>query len=254
MNVMRTLLLIGGLWLGTLSLSSAQISLVGVTPDANNRIAVTTTATNTLHETAIDFRNDFSDTVQLMVIRVTNNLATNHYSYWCWGDPTSLTDYQCYPPSTDTATFSLTLLPNSTTSGEWFKPTLEHGNTPGQSTVDYLLYTTGGTSPDTIELGFDYNFTDQTTSRFAPQGGATLENPFPNPARANTNVAYTLPQGVSRGTLRVYNLLGEALRAQPITNPRGTARLDLLGMPAGVYMLSLDVDGKSLVTKRLVVR
>jgi hypothetical protein len=96
--------------------------------------------------------------------------------------------------------------------------------------------------------------TDGTTTLSAPitvdRGtvtGPQLLGTFPNPARTRTTVRYALPEGVAAtdATMRLYDVLGRQVRTLPLnaTAGRHQQRVDVRGLPSGLYMLRLSTDG-----------
>jgi hypothetical protein len=51
----------------------------------------------------------------------------------------------------------------------------------------------------------------------------------------------------------VYNMLGAVVKTENITDASGAVRMDVSTLENGVYFTSLEVAGKQVSTKRLVV-
>ena len=89
----------------------------------------------------------------------------------------------------------------------------------------------------------------------------TLEQNYPNPFNPETTIEYHLKSS-ARVTLTIYNMLGQAVRR--LVDGRQVAGVyrvkwdatDDLGqqLPSGIYHYKLDVDGRSLVEKMVLMR
>ena len=85
--------------------------------------------------------------------------------------------------------------------------------------------------------------------------GFILHQNYPNPFNPSTRIRYELLQG-SDVKLEICNLLGESVSTLINTyQSAGTyeATCDGLGLPSGVYIYTLVVDGKRLQTKKMTL-
>ena len=83
---------------------------------------------------------------------------------------------------------------------------------------------------------------------------STLSDAVPNPAKtyALVEVNWSLEDG-AQAVLTLRNMMGQTVRSYPLTEAGAQGiRVDLLGLPEGVYIYSLQVGGKILQSKRLV--
>ena len=88
----------------------------------------------------------------------------------------------------------------------------------------------------------------------AAAGAVALEPPYPNPATGTATVAYRRSAGSGRAIVHLTNMLGQEVCRWPIApGGSGTLRLELAGLPAGVYLCTLRVPGWPPATRRLVV-
>jgi Secretion system C-terminal sorting domain len=81
----------------------------------------------------------------------------------------------------------------------------------------------------------------------------SVSNPSPNPASSVFNMSYKLGTGNTQAKMVVYNMLGESVMVETITDAEGTIRMDVSTLDQGVYFCSLEADGKTLLSRRLVV-
>ena len=77
------------------------------------------------------------------------------------------------------------------------------------------------------------------------QGAAPMISVYPNPAHGSITVA-----GAQAGLISLYNIAGQLLvskAAAPLIN------LDVTGLPAGVYILSIVYEEGSKTVKRILI-
>lgn len=85
----------------------------------------------------------------------------------------------------------------------------------------------------------------------AVQAGLTV---FPSPSKgADVQFDVVLPSAVGASTLVIHNSLGERIRTTTLRTGQPIARLSTEGLTPGMYFASIDVQGRSLVTRRFVV-
>jgi hypothetical protein len=142
---------------------------------------------------------------------------------------------------------------------------------------------------DSTYKGFDlvYDYADGTTSilrinlvaaddtssvyqslyvKYAPE--SSLERPnekqsalslnvdaFPNPTSNNVTVKYSLPANYSNGKITIRNMIGRTLKSIAIKGgTSGKHVISTTDLPSGVYFYSIMGNGKTLSTKKLVVK
>ncbi len=71
----------------------------------------------------------------------------------------------------------------------------------------------------------------------------------PNPSTGNFHVE--MPNGISVGQLRIYNVLGEEVRTMQIVN---SAEVSLQGETPGIYFLKFDSEGKTFSEKIILTQ
>jgi len=71
---------------------------------------------------------------------------------------------------------------------------------------------------------------------------------YPNPARATSTIAYTVPAGKQDVSVAVYNTLGQRVRSLANTAQAGRQQFALGSLPAGSYLVKLQIGDQ--VTSR----
>ncbi len=83
---------------------------------------------------------------------------------------------------------------------------------------------------------------------------ASLKQNIPNPFTSSTIIPYYIPQYAQRASLHFFNETGIEITQRAIPGT-GEGQILFTGeqLPAGIYFYSLQVDGKNIATKRMVV-
>ncbi len=161
--------------------------------------------------------------------------------YFCTGT-------NCYSP-TQTLSLNVPMNPNGT---ELLTSYHYPNNQVGASQVRYTIINQSDAN-DTVSFIINYNSVPtgiSTHSIVKP----SISNPAPNPASATFSINYkmgtTNPQNAK---MVIYNMLGERVMESAVEEMEGVVKMDVATLGQGVYFCSLESDGKTLTTRRLVV-
>ena len=82
------------------------------------------------------------------------------------------------------------------------------------------------------------------------EGGVNI---YPNPSNDLINIELQLDRSISKGLVRVYNVLGKpvSIKELSISGNQVTETIDLSGNSAGIYLLNIELDGETF-TQRIV--
>jgi len=83
---------------------------------------------------------------------------------------------------------------------------------------------------------------------------ATFSSIYPNPASTYAFIDYALNGNIQESKVVLYNLLGTPIREYLLNREEKKLRIPTFELESGFYYYTLFVDGKSLVTRRLVVK
>ena len=112
---------------------------------------------------------------------------------------------------------------------------------------------------DSLPQTLDYNFfiaklncSALTTYNISLQENSILQL-HPNPFTTQAIVQYTLPNGSKNATLIIYDILGRERSSYQLNNADGEIAINASNLSSGLYLYSLVVDGRVVVTKKMVV-
>ena len=188
--------------------------------------------------------NTGTTTLNLKVEKVDINLLPNATNSFCVSSA-------CYPPSTFVSPTATPLAPGDTL--KTFYIEYEANGDIGTSFTRYRVYNETKTT-DTAAIFV--NFTTSVTSlsdNISAQNQETVLEVFPNPAHQEAYIRYQAPQA-SQVRLTMYNLLGTTVKKMQLNSNKGQVAVNDTGFKPGIYFCTLEADGKSISTKKFIVR
>ena len=239
----KYLLAIAFATLGSFALSAQNYSFTDSTGNAVTGTTVTYTVASSLLDTRhFTLTNTGSSTVTVKVKKTIVYLNDPGSTiYFCTGA-------NCYSP-TQNLSYNVVLNPSGTCA-----LTCDHfpNNAVGASEVHYTVINQSNPN-DTAQFTIDYNS--------VPTGIAThslvkpsMSNPAPNPASSSFSISYKMGSAIPQNAkMTIYNMLGDRVMEVPVEESEGLVKMDVSVLEQGVYFCTLESDGKTLTTRRLIV-
>jgi hypothetical protein len=84
--------------------------------------------------------------------------------------------------------------------------------------------------------------------------GAKFTDIYPNPASSKASLSYQLPGNVKSGEIKIINLVGKTLKTIPVTQREGKVSIDVSDLSEGIYFYTINLDGVTVKTKKLVIK
>ena len=163
---------------------------------------------------------------------------------FCWG-PT------CYPPFTSVSIDQVII--NAGASNTSFIGDYIPNGMSGVTTVRYSFFTPNNT--DSVHVTVRYDATAAVMgTRKDLNNFTSISAPKPNPANELTKIDFNLPANSKNNKLRIFNAIGGLVKEVALTQKEGTAIITTSNLANGVYFYTLQVDGRSVETKKLIVR
>lgn len=82
----------------------------------------------------------------------------------------------------------------------------------------------------------------------------TISNLYPNPANDYANVDYAIVAPMGEAKISLYSALGSLVGEHLLDRNERRLRIATSDIPNGVYLYQLSLEGKTVVTKKLLVR
>lgn len=164
---------------------------------------------------------------------------------FCWGG-------LCYNWPTNLSSQNLTVAPGDTMDFSDFGFHAEFLSKMATTTrtVHYQFYDIA-TPSDSTGITIRYNSTVGVDEM--DKIGGTISNVFPNPANMSVSVKYDINEFSNKGVIIFYDMLGKAVKEIALNDKKGTAKINVDDLNAGIYFYTFMVDGKAISTKKLVI-
>lgn len=226
---------------------SQSIKLFYNNEQLGDTLNVTNLRLNDENNVNINVQNNTNDSLYITVHKEVISEVDGSFNTFCLG--------VCYDPSVTTSTRTLDLAAGETSTGDqfhcvYFVPSESYGIT----TVKYSFYDERINEPAKV-LVVNYISEDPDGIEDAPVVMRSF-NAYPNPATSNVTVQYEVANRSAGDNVRINitSLVGNKVCSVPVSNASGKANLDLSNLVAGIYFYSLEVNGKILSTKKLIVK
>lgn len=110
------------------------------------------------------------------------------------------------------------------------------------------VYSLPGTIPCSLCGGIGLGFK-------VPNGNTTgdLAAPIPNPSTNQVKISYSLPLGVKKGTITIYNSNGQLVKTLTVDNTFQYITLDNSELQSGNYFYNLSANGMQTTAKEMII-
>jgi len=135
--------------------------------------------------------------------------------------------------------------------GYFFYAAYDSHGEKGISIVEYMFYDTNDVS-DMAKIYIVYD-TRNTSIKTNINNDISL-GAYPNPTSGEFTIEHSLYNQASDARLIIYNLLGASLRSIPIDVNKSKTAVDISGLSSGIYLYSLEVDGRISSTQKIIIK
>jgi len=172
--------------------------------------------------------------------RILNAVQEGQESFFCWGI--------CLGPGADSTLDPVAMAAGTSQAMQLhFRP----NNVSGTATVTLRFYDETDHN-DFSDLTIVFEVAGNVSNDPARLGTATLGLPFPAPARESFSVNYAV-ENSANAAIRLTDMAGREVTTQRLSGMSGVQRVSVANVPAGMYLLHLLVDEKSVATRKVVV-
>ena len=234
---------------GWVSAQSLQFELDGKV-FANNEVLICDPEPSSIGELAqeMQIRNLTNETISVVVRKEYVKIVEGTENTFCWGLCFGEPTFESRPVNLEANAVSMM--------GELsFHHQLDLEYTENQdnfvvgtSVVRYYAYPSS--DPDNavcIEVWFAYG------AEGIDENKVSFGHAYPNPASSVVRFNYQLP-AAGNASVSVYNLLGQEVMNQELSNMQGQAILSVADLNEGVYFCNLKVNGRAVKTEKFVVK
>jgi hypothetical protein len=129
---------------------------------------------------------------------------------------------------------------------QYFRNALLNG-----SAKPVITKTSNSEIPATIDRSIGGN---ENNDKLYSSEKITVSNIYPNPAHDYATIDYTITGSVNEVNMSFYNLLGHEVANFEIDKFDRKLKVQTTNWDSGIYLYQLVIDGKKVVTKKLLVR
>lgn len=198
---------------------------------------------NTTIKAQLYIVNNTGDALFFKVAKVETNVLGGTENTFCFNN-------QCYPPDAHETIGALSLLAGDTSAADAFYGQYTPNDIVGTSIITYyIINANDSTDYTTVEV--TYLAEDLT---FVPHlfQEAHLSNPYPNPATTQTKFNYNFPFNFNNAKLQIRNVIGATVKEAVITDNKGEIVIELDDLNDGIYIYTLVIDNRILLTRKLI--
>lgn len=187
-----------------------------------------------------DVANITNSDVDVHCLRHQISVVPGSDNSFCWG-------VLCYPPTTDTSV--ITQLISAGTVDNTFRGDYFPNGYPGVTTVEYCFF---NASNPNDQACVTINYDGLTVGTFNPEAPFNFTITGKNPANTITSFTYSYKEA-GKATVKIIDMLGNTLRNIPLSSTKGNMIITTSELPSGVYFLNLELNGRTVAGKKLIV-
>ena len=125
-------------------------------------------------------------------------------------------------------------------------------NTVGVATYEYCFFDKNDSSDKTcVQITFDTQ--NVGVEEVFQASGSAISESYPNPANNEAKINYSLKSDWETAEVTLYSMLGSKVKKIALKEKQGVLKMDVSTLPAGMYFYTLNVDGKNISTKKMLV-
>jgi len=159
----------------------------------------------------------------------------------------------CWDVCVDSLTFvagPLFLLGNNDTLG--FTSDYDVQNVTGISIIRFTFYLQNNPT-DSICFNIKYIHPENYIGINEINNNYLFSNVYPNPASNFATFNYSFSANVNHANIVVADLLGKEILSIPLSNNEGKATINTKNIANGIYVYSLQLNGRNVNTKKLII-
>jgi hypothetical protein len=188
-------------------------------------------------------KNNTDREVSVKAERITIDTVPGSMNQFCW--------VQCFAPWISVSPLAYSIPAYDTTADEVFAGHYLPQNQMGTSTLKYVFFLENNPN-DKVSFVVRYVVSPSSIDDLASK--ISFGNAYPNPATNKVSFNFNFPSGVQKATLKIFNLLGQAVIEHQIYETNGKLEIPVDQLNEGVYLYSLNVNNNVIHTKKLIIR
>lgn len=188
-------------------------------------------------------RNNSAEPIGVKVKKEHIAIVEGSMNSFCWG--------LCFGPDMMDSPDPITVEAGATCGPEDFSGHYYPLGFSGITTVKYTFY---DERDESNQVSFTVNYFISSVSVGEEVNAPIFGNVYPNPASNMISLDYNLKSQVTSANVMIFNMLGQELKNNVISNNEGKLQISVEDLSEGVYFYSVVLDDKVALTKKFVVR
>ena len=185
-----------------------------------------------------------SGTINAFCKREIISMVSGNANQFCWGGA-------CWSFGTDTSHGTETIGSNSIDTA-FYGYMYDNSNSSLNDTVRYTVWNANNAS-DSLSWVVIYEYGPAGINKIASGPKNTLVNAFPDPTDNAATIQYSLAKDARTAKINVMNMLGNKVAEFQLDLRESKFVIPNNSLAPGIYFYSLEVDGSTISTKKLVV-
>lgn len=159
----------------------------------------------------------------------------------CYGSDRTISNLQIVEPGQTITDFH----------GDYSSTTMDGKFHSGESVVRWVFFAENDVN-DSVSVTIKYTSyplgIDETLAHQVALSGS-----IPNPANEKATFTYSIPSG-SDGMMIIRNVVGSIVASEQVPSASGQVSVNTFNLSNGLYFCSLTVNGKMMVTRKMIVQ
>ncbi|MBK7854749.1 MAG: T9SS type A sorting domain-containing protein [Bacteroidetes bacterium] len=193
---------------------------------------------------SFDIVNNSANAIDVRVTKTDLNVVAGTDNVFCWGG-------NCFPPGTITYPLTVSLGPGQQTNNiDRFIGDYYPNNIAGTSTIRYCFYDDNNSMDQTcVDITYDALFTSVANQLKLSSylGGSTFIS-----RKKMNSFNYRLVDA-KNATINLVNMLGNTVKTYNVSSQQGVVLMNAGDLKSGVYFMTLNVNGKRVANKKVIV-
>lgn len=220
-----------------------SVSVFGTKISENDTLTHYVISDSAMFSNKAAFHNESGNGVVIKVLRTPVYVVEGSSDHYIWGEG--------FGPETDTSANYL-FVPAGATASDTLEYVFEPNQTYGPSLVKYTF--------------FNADFFDDNVSFYVKYIGTAagidedlfqdvyLSDCYPNPATSKINIDYNIPHYYGEATFTIIDMLGNVIERKNGDMGISTLSFNIGNINSGLYFAIIEVNGKVLETKKIIVQ
>ncbi|MFZ4783894.1 MAG: T9SS type A sorting domain-containing protein [Flavobacteriales bacterium] len=182
--------------------------------------------------------------IEVRAKRVIMQNVSGTVNYFCWG--------VCFDETTSISPLSVSQDMNPGDVNNTFYAHYRPQNNAGEAIIKYCFFDAANTADETCQEVHYCVDCEQSVG----EGNALdveLSEVSPNPVRSIGSISYSFQTAPENAKLVIYNMVGSIVKETVITAKNGIFLINAADFESGVYLYSIQMNGKASVMKKLVI-